>query len=448
MGKVLIVDDEEGVRQILTELLVSRGFSTVACPDGASGVSAFASGRPDAVLLDYRMPGQSGLEVLCAMRETDPSIPVIFLTACADVHSAVEAMRAGAYDYITKPPDMDALCAVLSKAIEKAGLEREVARLKSAVGASVGAALGRSESMKAVVSRLVRVASSDFSVVIQGETGTGKSTLAELIHNMSLRSGGPFVRVDLGAIPEGLIESELFGCERGAYTGADRARSGFFETASSGTLFIDELENTSAALQAKLLSAVEEKKVFRIGSSRAVPIDVRIIAASNADLKQLVRERRFREDLFFRLNEFMVTLPPLRERREDVSFLAERFLGEACLELKRPRLRLSEGALDLLLGYGWAGNVRELKNVIRRAALVSAGPELGAGDIDLAPGGEQAAPEGVLPLKEASARAAREAEKAAITRALRLTAGNKSAAASLLKVDYKTLLTKIRAYEI
>ncbi|MCL4873527.1 sigma-54 dependent transcriptional regulator [bacterium] len=449
MHKVLVIDDEENIRLVLSELLSMKGFSISQAHDGPSGIREFGRVRPHAVLLDHRMPGMDGFETLKAIKEIDPAVPVIFLTAYADIQAAVEAIKSGAHDFVTKPADMESLTLLIRKAVEKLELEREVARLKSAVDASLEAALGRGEAIRRVIGQLVRVAASDFSIIIQGETGTGKSMVAGLIHRMSRRKEGPFVRVDMGAIPEPLIESELFGSEKGAFTGADRARGGYFEAASGGTLFIDELENTSAALQSKLLGAVEARQVCRVGSSKPVPVDARILAASNKDLRVLVKEGSFREDLYFRLNEFTVTLPPLRERADDISFLAGRFLADACEELKRPPLSISDPAMESLLKHPWSGNIRELKNVMRRAALLAGGPEVFPAHLDLGAEEKYGRTAGaVMPLKEVSSHAAREAERAAIREALKLSSGNKSRTASVLKIDYKTLLTKIKAYDL
>ncbi|MBZ0221287.1 MAG: sigma-54 dependent transcriptional regulator [Candidatus Methylomirabilis sp.] len=449
MHKVLVIDDEENIRLVLSELLSMRGFSVSQASDGPSGIREFGRFRPHAVLLDHRMPGMGGFETLRALKEIDPAVPVIFLTAYADIQAAVEAIKNGAHDFVTKPADMESLAVLIRKAIEKLELEREVVRLKTAVDASLEAALGRGEAIRRVISQLVRVAASDFAIIIQGETGTGKSMIAGLVHRMSRRKEGPFVRVDMGAIPEPLIESELFGFEKGAFTGADRARGGYFEAASGGTLFIDELENTSAALQSKLLGAVESKQVCRVGSSKPLPVDVRILAASNKDLRALVKEGSFREDLYFRLNEFTVTLPPLRERADDISFLAGRFLADACEELKRPPLSVSGPAMEALLSHPWSGNIRELKNVMRRAALLAGGGEVHPTHLGFAAGENYDRLAGeVLPLKEVSSHAAREAERAAIREALKLSSGNKARTASILKIDYKTLLTKIRAYDL
>jgi DNA-binding NtrC family response regulator len=454
MKKILIVDDEDCIRLVLSEFLKNRGFAACEAKDGFEAVSLFATERPDAVLLDLSMPGMDGMEVLSNLTGQDPSVPVIILTANGQISSAVQAVKCGAFDFILKPPDFEEITLRLNRAVEKANLKKNLARLSNSVEASFARHLGKSPAVKDVISQVHRVAPSPFSVIIQGETGTGKSTLAEFIHNLSARSGKPFVRVDIGVIPETIIESELFGHSKGAFTGADRARKGYFESADGGTVFIDELENTSAQVQSKLLSAVEQKSVYPIGTARPVPVDFRLIAATNTDLSAMVRLRRFREDLFYRLSEFTIHLPPLRERKEDIGFLAERFCDEACEELKKKPLEIDNGAMELLLQSRWPGNVRELKNVVRRAVLLSGGGSLTrdciAGVLG-APAVEATVREAcssVLPLKETSSRAISEAEAAAIRQALTLSGGNKTRAASILQVDYKTLLTKIRQYGI
>ncbi|MBI5492296.1 MAG: sigma-54-dependent Fis family transcriptional regulator [Deltaproteobacteria bacterium] len=449
MSKVLIVDDESDIRYILSELLRKKGFSTLEASDGPSAIAAFRKERPHAVLLDHKMPGMDGFTVFLEFKKIDPSVPVIFLTAYGDIPFAVEAIKTGAYDFITKPPDIDSLALILKRGIEKFTLEQEVKRLNNAVGASVEGVFGKSGSIKRLIGQLTQVAVSDFSIIIQGETGTGKSTVAEIIHNMSKRVGGPFTRVDISVIPETLVESELFGYERGAFTGADRSKRGYFDVTNNGTIFIDELENMSPNVQSKLLSAVEQKKIYPMGGTKPVPADVRIISATNTDLLKLVREKRFREDLFFRLNEFAINIPPLRERAEDISFLARRFCKEACLELNKKTMEVSDEAIKVLERYGWPGNVRELKNAVRRAVLLSADRAILPGHIEFLTGRNNDFKDmPLLPLKEAAAIAVRDAESAAIRHALSLTGGNKSKAAVMLDVDYKTLLTKIKQYSI
>jgi len=456
MKKILIVDDEDCIRLVLSEFLKSRGFTTCEAKNGFEAIALFSSERPDAVLLDLSMPGMDGMEVLSRLTKQDPCVPVIILTANGAISSAVQAVKAGALDFISKPPDFEEITLRLNRAIEKAQLKKSLESLSNSLEASFARYLGKSPAIKSVISQVYKVAPSPFSIIIQGETGTGKSTLAEFIHNLSSRANKPFVRVDIGVIPETIIESELFGHSKGAFTGADRAKKGYFETAEGGTVFIDELENTSAQVQSKLLSAVEQKSVYPIGTARAVPVDFRLIAATNTDLTDLVRLKKFREDLFYRLSEFTIHLPPLRERTEDISFLASRFCNEACEELKKKPLEINDDAMDLLMRRKWPGNVRELKNIIRRAVLLSSAETIGrdcltevldsASDPSGAFHGESSS--AILPLKEVSSRASSIAEAIAIRQALTLSAGNKSKAASILQVDYKTMLTKIRLYNI
>jgi transcriptional regulator with PAS, ATPase and Fis domain len=304
--------------------------------------------------------------------------------------------------------------------------------------------------MTRIIEQIRQVARTDFSVVLQGETGTGKSLVARTIHDLSERAKKPFVRVDMGVIPETLAESELFGYEKGAFTGAEKKKRGVFETAQGGTIFIDELENMPPYVQSKLLSAVEEKKIYPLGHTTPLPVEIRVIAATNKNIKQSVIEGNFREDLFFRLGEFLITIPPLRDRADDIPFLAERFLREASAELHKNVEALSEETMDLLIRYPWPGNIRELKNVIRRAVLLSEGGIITPEHIEFLIEDEskdQGAKQ-LMPLKELSAMALMDVEKKAIKQALEHSQGNKTKAASLLQVDYKTLLTKIKQYNI
>jgi len=450
MKKVLVIDDEKALRTRLSELLKKDGFGVLEASSGKEGLDLFKKRRPDAVLLDYRMPGMDLIETLGALRETDPDVPVIIVTEHEDVHLAVEAIKAGAYDFITRPAGTDALLMTIKRGIEKLELERKVRKLNTAVGGSIEYIFGKSGPVRKVIREITRVASSDFSVIIQGETGTGKSIVAEVIHNMSTRADETFIRVDLGAIPETLVESELFGYEKGAFTGADKSRKGYFLAANKGTIFIDELENSSSAVQSKLLGVAEQRQVYPVGGVKPLAVDVRIISATNTDLRDLVGRKKFREDLFFRLGEFMIKLPPLRERIEDIAFLAQRFCREACSELHKPAARLLDSTIDLLSHHPWPGNVRELKNVIRRAVLLSNSTSIAPENIDfLSTGSPGEVPSGpILPLKDISSMAIRYAEKTAIARALEISGGNKTTTASMLKVDYKTLLTKIKLYHI
>ncbi len=448
MRRVLSVDDERSVRLTLGEILKRGGFKPLEAVDGKEAIEMMRDNAPDVILLDVAMPGLNGIETLDRLKKINRDVPIIMISGHSDVATAVQSMKLGAHDFLTKPPQVDRLIVTVQRALEMCELQKSVRQLDQSVEASLEWTFGKSPSMVGVIQQIRQVAWSNFSVIVQGETGTGKSVAAQAIHNLSKRSEAPFHVVDIGVIPETLIESELFGHERGAFTGADRKKQGFFDSANGGTILIDELENMPLAVQGKLLRAVEERKIYALGTTRSTAVDVRIIAATNRDLKTLVREKKFREDLFYRLSEFTISLPPLRERVQDIPFFAMKFLTEAAIELNKKTSELDGETIDLLVRYPWPGNIRELKNVVRRAALLSDDGVVRPrhfefliedkwDDKDNLP---------LLPLKEIAATATKDAEKRAIERALALTKGNKSKAASLLEVDYKTLLTKIKEY--
>lgn len=353
MNKILIVDDDMVIRLALCEMLQNNGFLPVDVSSGRQAIRFFGKEKPSAVILDLKMPDMDGIEVLQELKRIDPNVPVILITAYGDIETAVEAIKLGAYDFIVKPPKFDRLILTLKRAIEKSRLEMTVWRLNTAVETSLEWLLGKSYPIKKIIEQIHQVAQSDFSIVIQGETGTGKTTVARAIHNLSTRATGPFITVDMGTIPETLVESELFGYEKGAFTGAEKSRKGFFEIANHGTILIDEVQNMSLYVQGKLLRAVEEKRIYPLGSTRPVEVDVRIIAATNSDIKQAVKEKLFREDLFFRLREFEITLPPLRERVDDIPFFAQRFFIEACEELNKRMHGIDDSVVSLLKQYPW-----------------------------------------------------------------------------------------------
>ncbi len=449
--KVLIIDDDRSVRLVLATILKKNGFLPIEASGGPEGIKLFRNKHPLCVLLDLKMPEMDGIQTLDALKKIDPYIPVIIVTGYADIPTAVKTIKLGAYDFLTKPPQVDKLVLTLKRAIEAYSLQAAFNQLDDAMLGSLESLFGRSDPMRNVILQIRQVSTTDFSVIIQGETGTGKSVVAQTIHNLSKRARGLFQSVDVGVIPDNLIESELFGHEKGAFTGADRKKTGFFEIAHGGTLFIDELENTPPLLQSKLLRAVEEKRIYPIGSTKPVDIDVRIIVASNVDIKNAVREKKFREDLFFRLSEYMITIPRLRDRTEDIPFLAMKFMTMASMELGKQMRELSKETADLLMGYSWPGNVRELKNVIRRAVLSCEDGIIKPGHIEFIIGDTLSLQSGmpvITPLKQAASHAARDAEKEVIKKALTITKGNKSRAARLLEVDYKTLLTKIKDYKL
>jgi len=460
VGKILVVDDEAEIRELLTMVLRREGFEVVAAQDGTAAFEQLRKEKPSVVLLDLAMPKVGGLEVLSQIKQTDPEIPVIICTGNADLPTAVKAMRLGAYDYLTKPFDADVLVPSVRRAAERQELRARIEELKQqGESASLAERMGSSRIIQRMIQQVAQVAPSSFTVLIQGETGTGKEMVARAIHQQSPRRDGPFVGVDCGAIPDTLVESELFGYEKGAFTGAQQRKDGHFQCAHGGTLFLDEVGNLPLTTQSKLLRVLEERRLSPLGATRAVPIDVRIVAATNTSFEEEVRAGRFRADLFYRLNEFAISLPPLRERAEDIAGLARRFLAEAGMELRNPVRDISDDALALLLRHTWPGNVRELKNVIRKATLLATDvitpeylPALGPGDASgrLAPCPAPCpdALSGELSLKEAADVAVADAERRAIRQALEATKGNKTRAAKLLRTDYTTLHAKMKRYAI
>lgn len=442
----MIIDDEKDLRAIVSDVLKDEGYFTTEAKDGLCAIKSFKSEAPDVVLLDLNMPNMKGIEAMHELIRMDPSVPVIILTGYGDVQTAVEAIKAGAYDFTVKPPDFERLLLTIARAVEKRTLEREWRKASFALESSLENVLGRSEAMKKVITQIKQVAHTDFSVIIQGETGCGKSVVAETIHNISCRSARPLVSVDIGLLPDLLVESELFGYRKGAFTGADRDKAGYFESANGGTIFIDELENISPHVQAKLLSFIEKKVIYPLGATSPVKSEVRIIAATNKEIRECVEKREFREDLFYRIGEFFITVPPLRERTDDIPFFAKKFLFGAASELNRQIRGIEEDAVSLLTRYSWPGNLRELKNLMRRSALINETDCIGPDCIDklLGEGAFCKKSTGLQPMKEAM----RELEKRMISEALDKTGGNKTRAAELLDISYKNLFDKVKEYKI
>jgi two-component system nitrogen regulation response regulator GlnG len=443
--KILVVDDEAEIRSLLAAVLQSKGYEVVSAADGAAALQAVPRERPAVILMDLSMPRMNGMDALPEIKRLDAEVPVIICTAHADLATAVRAMKLGAYDYLTKPFDVELLILTLERAVERHRLHSRIEELKrQGQGSSLAERMGGSPA----------VAESNFTVLVQGETGTGKELVARAIHQQSPRRQASFVAVDCGAIPETLVESELFGHERGAFTGAQARREGHFQLAKGGTLFLDEIGNVPLATQAKLLRALEQREVNPLGAARAVAVDARIIAATNSELEESVKAGRFRADLYYRLSEFAIALPPLRSRREDIMHLSQRFLDEVSMELRRPVRRISDEAMQVLLHHDWPGNVRELRNVVRKAALLATDvvtpehiPALSASApapsrAAAEPGGED------LSLREVAELAAVQAEREVIRHALESTKGNKSQAARLLRTDYTTLHSKMKRYGI
>ncbi|HYM11390.1 MAG TPA: sigma-54 dependent transcriptional regulator [Bryobacterales bacterium] len=385
MSRVLIVDDEPHMRKILASNLSQDGHAVIQAAGVAEARTCLSADRFEAVITDQKMSDGQGLEVLSFAHEVDPSLSVVFLTAFATVELAVESMRQGAFDFITKPFQPEVVRATAHRACEHTELLRENGLLKQTVDQLEGSAeiFGTGSAILAVRERIARVAPTDATVLITGETGTGKELVARAIHRSSPRASKPFIAVNCGAFAETLLESELFGHEKGAFTGADRIRQGLFEAANQGTLFLDEAGEMSPSAQAKLLRVLTEGKIVRVGSAKPRDVDVRVLAATNRDLEERVRQNLFRQDLFYRLAVVPIHVPPLRERREDIPGLCELFGREISKELKVPIRRLSQAALEKLKGYSFPGNIRELRNLLERAFILSAGAEIGASDFPL-----------------------------------------------------------------
>jgi two-component system nitrogen regulation response regulator GlnG len=395
--RVLVADDEPSIRFVLREALEEQGCEVVAVEDGDAAQEALAAGGFDLAFLDIRMPGPTGLELLDELRGRPDAPPVVIMTAQNTFDNAIEAMKRGAFDYLTKPFDLRQVEALVEKARQLRRLRGEVAALRRELGHVFRGGemlVGRSAAMLDTFKLIGRVAASDASVLILGESGTGKELIARAIHYHSRRRDGPFVAVNMSALPSELIEAELFGHERGAYTGATEARTGRFREAQGGTLLLDEIGDLPLPLQAKLLRVLQEREVTPLGGKHPLPIDVRIVAATHQDLGRLVVERRFREDLYFRLNVVPIRIAPLRERREDIAVLVQHFVERFSRELDVPRRWPTEAALELLARQAWPGNVRELENTIKRALVLAAGEVITPDDIQtvaglgLSPSGE------------------------------------------------------------
>jgi DNA-binding NtrC family response regulator len=448
--RILITDDEPDMRWVLARIFGERGYEVVEAADGREALAAAQEQRIDVVLSDVRMPDLDGIELLAELARRDRDLPVVLLTALEDVQTAVGAMKQGAFDYLQKPFDQQRLLATVERAVEQRRLRAEVARLRGALQRQE-VTFGVSPQALALERTIALVADqATLSVLIVGESGTGKEVAAREIHRRSGRSEGPFVAVDCGALPEPLMESQLFGHRRGAFTGADRDRPGLFRMAHGGTLFLDELGNLAPPLQAKLLRALQERAVAPVGSSEPVPFDARLLCATNSDLREAVRTQAFRMDLYHRVAEFTLHIPALRERTGDVAPFAERFLAEANAEMGRQIGGISAAALEHLRAQPWPGNLRELRNAVRRAVVTCTAAELEPGDLALHDGPPSVAPAGDPELGASlteRVRASSEAFEASILKqTLERVAGNKAAAARALGIDYTTLHRKLKRH--
>jgi len=454
METILVVEDKESMAAMLKETLEAEGYKVIPARDAAKGIKYLKDGKIDLVLTDLKLPDKNGIDVLKASKEENNLTPVIVMTAFGSVEAAVSAMKEGAFDFITKPFDTDHLIILIKRALETQRLVTENILLKEEVSSRFGlpGIIGKSRNIVDVAQIVQKVAATKTTVLILGESGTGKELFARAIHNLSSRKHYPFVPINCAAIPKALLESELFGHEKGSFTGADARKMGKFQLADKGTIFLDEIGDMDLSIQAKLLRAIEEGEIERVGAITSITLDVRIVAASNKDLEKAVEEKKFREDLFYRLNVFPVRVPPLRERKEDIPLLVEYFINKYCNEMKTPVKSVSKEALDILMGYHWKGNVRELENTIERAVILCDGDVITPDHFVLSkevvsgPVTAFSSTEGTL--ESVAKEALRTAETKRISSALHETRGNKSKAAEILQVSYKTLLTKIKEYGI
>jgi two-component system response regulator HydG len=443
MASILVVDDEASMRLALGAALRRRGYKVKSAASASEAASLLAGGTFDVVVTDLKLGDESGMDVVRLAKEVEPSAEVLVMTAYATVESAVEALKLGAFDYIRKPFEVEDLVHAVEKALEHRSLVREVTTLRAAVGRSlsVDSIIAVSPAMKRVLDLIARIAPTDATVLIQGESGTGKELVARAIHANSPRRHYPFIAVNCGALPETLLESEMFGHAKGAFTGATEAKKGLFEEADRGTLFLDEISETSPSIQVKLLRALQDGEIRRVGSNTFIRTDVRIIAATNQKLASLVAAGRFREDLYYRLQVLPIEIPPLRERPEDILPLANHFIRIYSRRYGKDVKGLSKDAERILLSHSWPGNVRELENAIERAVILTSGDVLSAQDIAItatAVPTQEGAQVSVLPLSEV--------EKQHILRALEVFGYNREATAKALGIGRNTLWRKLKQY--
>ncbi|KJR46448.1 Response regulator of zinc sigma-54-dependent two-component system [Desulfosporosinus sp. I2] len=446
MRRVLIADDEANMRWVLERALTKAGYEVETVEDGQLALDRALAERPDLVLLDLKMPKMDGLSVLRMLKENYPDLLMVMMTAHGSTSTAVEAMKAGAQDYLMKPFDIDELLITVAKAFEVESLREQVDYLKGEAQHGVWQLVGKSEEMQAVKHLVERVAPTPATVLIQGESGTGKELVANAIHTLSPRVDGPFIRVNCAALMETLLESELFGHEKGAFTGAHARKTGRFELADGGTLFLDEIGELSFNVQAKLLRVLQDRTFERVGGEKTIKVDVRIITATNRDLLKEAQEGRFREDLYYRLSVFPIFIPPLKERREDIPYLAEHFLKK--LRTYGQSKTFGQGVLTQLMAYHWPGNVRELENVVERMVIISQGAVIGAEGVPFfnTPSKEEKRPGSFeLPTEGVSLE---EIEKSFLQQAMEQTGGNQSKAAKQLGLSRHAFLYRLEKYGI
>jgi two-component system response regulator HydG len=442
---ILIVDDEESHRLMLRAHLEQEGFVTLEAIDGQEAIAKVAERNVDLILMDIRMPRLDGMEALLRIRQINPTVPVIMMTAYGSIDSAVQALQAGAADYLTKPLDSNELIVKVQKALRYHQLEEENVLYREQLGIrfDFSRIIGKSAKMHELFDMLATVAPTEATVLLLGESGTGKEIIANAIHQNSQRKERPYVKVNCAALPETLLESELFGHEKGAFTGAIEKKKGRFERADGGTIFLDEIGEMSLTTQTKILRVLQEREFEPVGGTKTVKVDVRIIAATNKNLEEEVKKGKFREDLFYRINVVPLTIPPLRERTEDIPLLSAHFLRLYGEKNKRMLKGFADGVLDALMNYEWPGNVRELENIIERTVIMSRGDTITFADLPPAIAGAHETARNTSP-----AISLKEMERETITKTLQQTGGNRTKTAALLGITRKTLQNKIKEYGI
>lgn len=449
-GAILVVDDDSGHRTMLRTLMTGWGYAITEADDGQTAIEKVHEQAFDLILMDIRMLKISGLEALPAIKSYNPSIPIIIMTAYSSVETAVEAMKKGAYDYLTKPLDFDELRMTMERAMDHRQLREENQALKESLGThfDVRNIIGVSPVMVRLLETVAQVAPSEATVLVTGESGTGKELIAGAIHYNSPRKRGPFVKMNCAAVTESLLESELFGHEKGAFTGAYRRKEGRFRQADGGSLFLDEVSEMSLSMQAKLLRVLQEREITRVGGEEPLKVDVRVIAATNKDLAQEIEAGNFREDLYYRLNVVGLAVPPLRERREDIPLLAQHFLSTFAEKNHKEIKGFTPQAMDRLVKYNWPGNVRELMNYVERGVVLSRSDYLDASDLPLPDGAGDAACNSVAPEAAPPEWPLEEVEKATILKTLESAQGNKSETARRLGITRRTLHKKLKKYGV
>jgi DNA-binding NtrC family response regulator len=450
MARILIVDDEPGIRSVVSLLLTDRGHTVTEAISGEAAIELVEAQRFNIALVDFSLPGMNGIETLKRIRDRNASIACIVITAYGNVRNAIDAVRGGAADFLTKPFDNEELILAIDQALNLQRLSTEVEALRAELESRYGFSeiVGISANMREVFRRMAKAAASMESVLVLGESGTGKELVAQAIHRRSGRAAGPFVAVNCAAIPDTLIEAEFFGVQRGAFTDAKEARPGKFELANGGTLFLDEVGDLAAAAQAKVLRVLQNREITRLGSTRSLHVDVRVIAATNKDLPEEMGQQRFRDDLYYRLNVLTIRVPPLRERREDLPLLIDHFL-HALQGPSDAQRRLTPEAKRLLLAHDWPGNVRDLENALRHALALADGATISAEDLPSRVRGVLDEPRARrLTLQEGVARAVERVERAMIMQALAESEGAKTTAAKSLGIDRKTLFNRMKEYRM